>query len=304
VIRTPAPRRLALAALFILTPLLPPCRADDSVAAAGSGADRFTLEIRPERVEPGGLLKVSITGPAAAAEGRLGDQELIFHATDGQPPFSLAGIDLETPPGPLPLTVFVRPPDGGGVMIRDTVRVIEREFDVQRLEIEEKPYTPERLERIARERERLKTLWETTTPARLWETDFAPPLRRMHVTSAFGLRRFINGTPRKPHTGIDLRAAAGDTIFATNGGRVVLSDDLFFSGNTVILDHGEGLYSMYFHLSRPLAAVGDELVRGQPLGLAGSTGRATGPHLHWGLVLRGARLDPLKILELAIRSGP
>ena len=125
------------------------------------------------------------------------------------------------------------------MVIRDTLRVTARSFDVQRLEIEEKPYTADRLERIGRERKRLGALWGSTTAARLWDADFVPPLRRMHVTSAFGLRRFINGTPRKPHTGIDLRAASGDTILAMNGGRFGLSGTPHFRGNT-LTSTGEG----------------------------------------------------------------
>jgi len=267
-------------------------------------AERYSVRFDPKAAQPGDLVKVEIRGPDAAqaeVEGSLGDQELIFHpGGKGQVNFSLAGIDLERKPGWIPVTVRIHNRDGKGGIVRDSLRVLDKTFSVQRLQIKEKPYTPRRLERIHAERERLDSIWAQTTPDRIWRGTFIPPLHRMTVTSAFGLRRFINGTPRQPHTGVDLRAAMGDTVFTTNRGKVALTGGLYFSGNTIVIDHGEGLYSMYFHLSGELVREGDTVERGQPIGLVGSTGRATGPHLHWGIVLRGARLDPLKILDLRI----
>jgi len=266
----------------------------------------FSLSVFPEDAEPGAVLVVTIKGPnlipeGFSAEGSLGDQELIFRDTgEGKGLISLAGIDLEEKPGEIPLTVRIRTGEGAAEIIRRSVAVIGKEFPIQRLTIEEKPYTPEVLERIERERERLRSLWKIMTPDRIWRGRFLEPLQALEVTSAFGLRRFINETPRQAHMGIDLRAATGDTVFASNGGRVVLTGDFYFSGQSVILDHGEGLYSMYFHLSRTLAEEGDEVLRGAPIGLAGSTGRATAPHLHWGIILRGAHVDPLKILGLPL----
>jgi len=264
----------------------------------------FSLSCYPREVEPGDILKVVINGSAengASAEGSLGEQELIFHeGGDGKELFSIAGVDLESKPGIIPLTVLVRTSGGKAEVMRSEVRVREKDFSVQKLYIEEKEYTPERLERIGREREMLQSLWKTVTPERLWREGFLQPLPVITVTGDFGLRRFINDVPRNPHTGVDLRAAAGDTVFAPNRGRVVLSGDFYFSGKSIILDHGEGLYSMYFHLSAFLVEEGADVSRGQPIGLIGSTGRATAPHLHWGIILRGARLDPLKLLELPI----
>lgn len=277
---------------------------EDSTGTRSDATVRFSLEIIPKEVVPGGILKVEIRGTGdeiISAEGSLGDQELIFQKREeSQGIFSIAGIDLETSPGRIPLTILVRERDGGADIIRDEVTVSERTFGVQRLTIEEKPYTPELLERIDGEAKRFRDLWELVSPERYWREAFARPLPAITVTSEFGLRRFINEVPRRPHTGVDLRAAAGDTIYATNDGLVVLSGDFYFNGKSIVLDHGEGLYSMYFHLSEYIAGEGDLVRRGEPIGLVGSTGRSTAPHLHWAFILRGARLDPLKILELPI----
>jgi len=278
-------------------------RAEAVEQKAGS-TSTFSLHVSTEKLEPGEIMKVSVEGADVSdlyAEGTFGEQELIFHpGSNGQSLFSLAGADLEIKPGPVPLTVLILKKDGQAEVLRREIQVSEKEFDVQKLYLEEKEYTPELLERIRREGDMFKSLWKTTTPERLWQESFEEPLSSITVTSDFGLRRLINDVPRRSHTGVDLRAAAGDTIFAPNNGRVVLSGDFYFNGKTVVLDHGEGFYSMYFHLSTGLTEDGENVRRGEPIGLVGSTGRSTAPHLHWGIILRGARLDPLKILDLPI----
>jgi murein DD-endopeptidase MepM/ murein hydrolase activator NlpD len=113
----------------------------------------------------------------------------------------------------------------------------------------------------------------------LWTTPFTVPIAGESGTN-FGHRRVFNGQPRAPHAGADLKATTGTPIHSTNRGRVVLAKNLFFTGNTVILDHGLGIYSLYAHLSRIDVAVGTIVTNGQLIGLAGATGRVTGPHLH------------------------
>ncbi len=108
----------------------------------------------------------------------------------------------------------------------------------------------------------------------------------------FGARRFFNGQPRSPHSGADYAAAEGTPVRAVAAGTVVLADDLFFSGRSLFVDHGDGLISMYFHLSEALPGEGEEVRRGETIGRVGQTGRATGPHLHFGVRWRGARIDP------------
>ena len=117
----------------------------------------------------------------------------------------------------------------------------------------------------------------------------------------FGSRSVFNGQPRSPHSGADFRAAEGTPVVAPNVGRVVLTGDTYFSGGSIILDHGWGLYSYFAHLSKILVDKGDLVEPGQTVGQAGATGRVTGPHLHWTLRLNGARVDPLSLIELLAR---
>jgi murein DD-endopeptidase MepM/ murein hydrolase activator NlpD len=118
------------------------------------------------------------------------------------------------------------------------------------------------------------------------------------VGSNFGKKRVFNGESRNPHNGADLRATTGTPIRSTNRGRVVLAKDLFFTGNTVIVDHGLGIYTLYAHLSRIQVEKDSIVDRGQVVGLAGATGRVTGPHLHWGARVQTARVDPFSLVNL------
>jgi murein DD-endopeptidase MepM/ murein hydrolase activator NlpD len=116
-------------------------------------------------------------------------------------------------------------------------------------------------------------------------------------TSEFGTHRFFNGEPRAPHPGIDLHAASGTPVFASGPGRVALAEDLYYSGGTVIVDHGGGLFTIYAHLSRIESKAGATIEAGQQLGLSGATGRVTGPHLHWGARVGEAIFDPRALLD-------
>jgi murein DD-endopeptidase MepM/ murein hydrolase activator NlpD len=136
----------------------------------------------------------------------------------------------------------------------------------------------------------------TSAPERLWEGRFLLPISS-EVSSPFGYRRVINGTPRAPHTGVDLRAPLGSEVFAANHGRVVLLGDFFFSGHSLVLDHGAGLYTMYFHLAEFKVEMGVAVRKGDVIGLSGMTGRVTGPHLHWGARINGARVDPFELVN-------
>jgi murein DD-endopeptidase MepM/ murein hydrolase activator NlpD len=136
------------------------------------------------------------------------------------------------------------------------------------------------------------------TPQAYWSEPFAVPIPGVEGGRNFGHRRVFNGEPRAPHSGADLRAATGTEILAANAGRVALAKNLFYSGNAVFIDHGLGVYTTYLHLSEMLVAPGDQVARGQVIGLAGATGRVTGPHLHWGVRILDARVDPFSLLSL------
>ncbi|MBN2869728.1 MAG: M23 family metallopeptidase [Campylobacterales bacterium] len=155
---------------------------------------------------------------------------------------------------------------------------------------------PEALERIEQEKAEAHTIYNTFTPIRYWDKPFIRPLET-DITSFYGSARTYNGTLKSYHGGVDFRARTPLPILAANDGIVVLVKDRYYAGGTVILDHGEGLYSCYFHLSRYNVSVGDRVTRGQILGMSGATGRITGPHLHFGLMVHGIQTDPLHLIE-------
>ena len=152
------------------------------------------------------------------------------------------------------------------------------------------------LRRVRAEQKRVAGLWDSIgAPA--FELPLASPLRNRGAGGRFGSRRFFNDQPRSPHSGVDYAAPAGEAVFSAASGRVVLADDLFFSGRSVFIDHGDGLVSMYFHLSETLVETGDQVGRTEQIGRVGQTGRATGPHLHFGIRWKGARVDPELLLS-------
>ena len=154
---------------------------------------------------------------------------------------------------------------------------------------------PSMQHRIDRERRQLGALFRAVGPEPRWTGSFLRPIE-VSVVSGFGVRSVYNGEPRAPHTGADFASPSGTPVLAPGGGRVVLAEPLYFTGQTVMIDHGLGLVSLLAHLSRIDVRVGADVVAGAQVGLVGATGRATGPHLHWTVRLQGARVDPLSVI--------
>lgn len=177
-------------------------------------------------------------------------------------------------------------------IIRGPLAYPEQHLDVPRKYTE---LSDENLSRHRREKQLVTDAKYALSAKRLWAYPLLRPVPGK-INSDFGLRRFFNGEAKSPHGGVDLKASAGSEIRACAGGRVILTGDHFFAGRSVYLDHGQGLVSMYFHLSRIDVAEGDLLNAGDPLGLIGSSGRVTGPHLHWGLSVHGQLVDPIPLL--------
>jgi murein DD-endopeptidase MepM/ murein hydrolase activator NlpD len=210
------------------------------------------------------------------------------------------GVDLDSKPGEHAVTVTFSYADGRTRVEREPVTVNAGNYPTTELQVEERyvELSPEDQARADREGAETSAIYDTFTRERYWTEPFAIPVRGAKDGRNFGHRRVFNGQPRAPHSGADLRATTGTPIYAANRGRVVLAKDLFFSGNAVFIDHGYGLYTTYLHLSEIDVAVGDLVERGQQLGLAGATGRVTGPHLHWGVRLLDARVDPFSLVRL------
>ncbi|MBI1847518.1 MAG: M23 family metallopeptidase [Candidatus Rokubacteria bacterium] len=161
---------------------------------------------------------------------------------------------------------------------------------------------PETERRAVAESERLQTLFRMTTAERLWRGRFVLPMAGKEPGTGFGARRVINGKPRSPHGGTDYPAPVGTPVVVANAGRVAAVGEHFFPGRLVIVDHGLGLYTLYFHLDQVAVAAGDRVDRGQPLGTVGATGRVTGPNLHFGVQVGPARVDPASLLSLDVRD--
>jgi murein DD-endopeptidase MepM/ murein hydrolase activator NlpD len=161
---------------------------------------------------------------------------------------------------------------------------------------------PEAERRAANEANRLRALYDTVTPERLWRGPFTQPVSSRKPGSGFGSRRIINGQPRMPHSGIDYSADRGTPVVASNRGRVALLGEFFFAGRLVALDHGLGLYTLYFHLDGVSVSEGEIVDRGQTIGTVGTTGRSTGPHLHFAAQLGRSRIDPPDLYLLPVRD--
>jgi murein DD-endopeptidase MepM/ murein hydrolase activator NlpD len=210
--------------------------------------------------------------------------------------WSMIGLDEE--PGPAAVEVRGHSVTGRSVIGTRAVSIEARTFPVETLTVAPKYVEPppDVRERLARERRKLGGLYgnrRSVPPAR---RAFQPPVAG-ESTSVFGTKRVYNGEPRSPHPGLDLRAASGTPVESSGAGHVCLAEDLYYSGNTVILDHGGGLFTVYAHLSRLLVSEGDAVEAGHILGLSGATGRVTGPHLHWGAKIGDRPFDPAALLD-------
>ncbi len=157
--------------------------------------------------------------------------------------------------------------------------------------------TPDELKRALKEQKELEHIFAQNSTKALWKGDFIIPVHGI-ITARFGVKRFLNGEPRSSHTGIDIAAKKGTSVAATNNGIVRFTGNLFFSGNSVIIDHGQGVYSMYFHLEKYTVRNGEYVSRGQIIGYVGKTGRVTGPSLHFGIRALDSRIDPQLVFSL------
>jgi murein DD-endopeptidase MepM/ murein hydrolase activator NlpD len=250
-------------------------------------------------VQPGGvaLLTVRSSSPLVSLDGQMFGRPVRFWSTAGSLEWhGLAAPGLEAKPGSYDVTVRGARADGTVVSGKASLAIDVKRFQTRRLKVDAQFVNPpaEEAERIAREAKLLAALFTRTTD-RLWRGPFGLPVPG-EATSSFGRLTVLNGEARGRHQGADFRAASGTPVHAPNAGRVVLASDLYFSGNTVVLDHGLGMFSLFAHLSRISVSLGDTVARGDVLGNSGATGRVTGPHLHWALRLGEFSVDPLSLI--------
>lgn len=266
------------------------------------GATGIVISHEARALQPGEvvLLTVRSAAPLQSVRGEaFGRTVFFFPDGDATGWRGLVGIDLGVSPRHYPVQLAITRPDGKTLKTRHDLVVKDKQFPTRRITVQEEYVNPptEEIERIKREEEKVSAIFAAVSPQRLWAGNFLRPVPG-EATSSFGVRSILNGEPRSPHSGTDFHAEAGTPIQAPNAGKVVLADNLYFTGNSVILDHGWGMYSYFAHLSGFAVTEGDSVTAGQIIGYVGATGRVTAPHLHWSLRLAGARVDPLSLLAI------
>jgi murein DD-endopeptidase MepM/ murein hydrolase activator NlpD len=286
---------------ILSTVLWPPSAASQQSKAAPTPRIMLSDAV----VETGDTLLVQIDWrhmPASVRDSivSFGDQaiQMFPHPAEARHSYAgLVGIGLSIRPGPAKITVTwsvgsqpysasaaftVRP----GAYGEETLKVDPRHV---------RP-SPEDLDRIRREQAELKKIYTSGSRSRLWQDGFRVPVPG-EMNGPFGTRRLFNGELQSQHSGVDFRAQAGDPVQTAGSGMVRLAKALFYSGNAVIIDHGAGVFTSYSHLSRMAVAVGQRVEKGAVIGLAGATGRATGPHLHWGAKVNNVSVNPLTLMR-------
>ncbi|BDQ37312.1 peptidase M24 [Pseudodesulfovibrio nedwellii] len=204
---------------------------------------------------------------------------------------------LDTKAGKQDLSVIASV-DGKENTLRRTVQVTSKEYPKQELTLPPAMVTPPQdvYDRISEERKQTTAAKNTLTPKRLWRLPLLRPVDG-EISSTYGLRRILNGKSKNPHRGQDMRSPMGNPVKSVADGVIVLVGDHYYAGNSVYIDHGNGVVSMYFHLSKPIVKEGDKVQRGQAIGLSGMSGRATGPHLHFSLSVLGELVDPQPLFD-------
>jgi murein DD-endopeptidase MepM/ murein hydrolase activator NlpD len=267
------------------------------------------VTLTPAIVESGSpeLIRVHAPHPLTKVEGEwLGHNVQFFKGIDGNTWFALAGVDVEAPAGPSSLKITAYSGEKS-LDLSTQVPIRPAHYRTATITVEPKfvepgPEDQKLIEAASKAKEAAFAAAENDGAKNpLWSGNFQAPVKAA-ATDSFGTRRTFNGKLASIHKGTDFRASTGTPVLAGNSGTVILAQKLFYEGNCVMVDHGLGLISISMHLSRIDAKPGQQVTRGQPLGLSGATGRVTGPHLHWAIRWQGVMLDPVKLLHLNLNS--
>ena len=261
-----------------------------TLAIFSSFSQAVSLDTTPV---PGGIAVITLPADALPTTARYGEKKILVTRNNDRY-IAIIGLPLTTKPGRHFLTVT----DQQGNTKNIGFQVEDKHYKEQHITIKDKrKVNPEKrdMERITRESKQINSALRHWSDEEDVVIDFRKPVNGP-TSSPYGLRRFFNEQPRKPHSGLDIAAPEGTPILAPAPGTVLETGDFFFNGNTVLLDHGQGLVTMYCHMSKIGVKPGQTVNTGDPLGEIGMTGRVTGPHLHWGVSLNDARIDPLLFL--------
>lgn len=277
-----------------------------SLAESASAAtpSRWNLTHQPVRVVNGApvLFRVTTPNPLRTLSGKWLGHEISFSFDEGQKAwFALAGVSLETKSGAYPIELSAETVAGKPITFQQRITLQRQHYPKAILKVPGR-YTapsPEEQHQIEQDKETKAQAFRTLSAEREWKGSFTRPVEAK-VSDVFGVQRIFNGTVQSTHQGLDFRVPAGMPVVAVNRGRIILARPLFFEGNCIMIDHGQGLLTLYLHLSKFLVKEGDTVEKGQPIALSGGTGRATGPHLHLAVRWQGVYLNPAGLLSLRL----
>jgi murein DD-endopeptidase MepM/ murein hydrolase activator NlpD len=270
--------------------------------ASSLANEAWNVAWEPAQLVNGSAVLFRVTAPAdvASLHGTWSGHQLSFRFDRACSCwYAVAGVDLEVKPGKHPLRLEAGAKEATNAVYSTDVTVSEKRYPTTAIKVAPEYVQPpqEVLARIEQEAELKKHVFAQIEPESYWSGRFKPPVDSS-VTAIFGSARTYNGVKKSTHQGMDFRAAIGTTVRATNQGTVVLARGLYYEGNCVVLDHGQGLLTIYMHLSEIRVKEGQRVEGGDILGLSGNTGRVTAPHLHFAVRWQGIYLDPATLLEL------
>lgn len=264
-------------------------------------SEGFKAEVMPSEVNPGdafvvrGVCDLSQKGVCDPPEGFFERERLYFTGCGEGCFIAISVVGLNTKPGAYTVNLKYK---GKTTNLRLKVKPASYPIIHLTLPPDKVFLSPEDLKRVEKEREMLSPIWDVVSE-KLWEGAFILPLKN-DILTRFGTKRIINRKKVSLHWGIDIRGASGTEIRASNSGRVVFTEELFFGGNTIVIDHGLGIHTLYMHLERFNVKTGDVVSKGDVIGFVGETGRATGPHLHFGVKVGDVNANPVSFVELRL----
>lgn len=282
---------LLTAALVIFSGALP----------ESASARTMKVSWNPSSARPGAVVAVKVQVPVEVASvvAVAGDERFPLLRTGEDEFLALVGVGLDYKGEVYPVDVYmtsIRRADP--YYLRADLKIMRIDFGEQSLSLPTGmvDFSKENLKRVKNDSGALRTALAERFPERYWHGSFIIPLKG-RTSTQFGVRRVLNGKLRSPHSGVDIAAPRGTPVAVANSGVVTMVDDHYLTGRTVVVDHGWGVSTIYAHLDSVSAREGQLLKRGQTLGKVGSTGRATGPHLHFGAFIRGTKVDPFLLIE-------
>ncbi|MCM2324277.1 MAG: M23 family metallopeptidase [Oligoflexia bacterium] len=267
------------------------------IRAEGTG---LTLALSAQEVVDGAVVLVAVDGVppgGGSPRGQFGEVEFPFYPVPARGPRAFEAV-LGIPPGHATgvAQVIVR---HGGAELTAPLLIKDAQYPAENLKVDPRKVNPRKKDmiRIVREQKIVREVYEAVLAEKLWDGPFDYPVKSA-ITSIYGTRRLFNGEPRSFHAGLDLRAMVGTPVYAPAGGVVAFVGDLFFTGRTIIMDHGYGVKTVYAHMDKIAVKKGQRLARGHAIGLSGATGRVSGPHLHWMAIVHKTKVNPMDFIKV------